>query len=563
MPQANLSMSSVSRLMGTALSPAELEEILFRTKVEPVEVKDDELRVEVTHDRLDLLCESGIANLLHGLQRGKSLAPLPEPSPVRTPVEVRVDPATDPLRSHLRMVVAHAPGTSTLDVDLLSELIRFQEVLHTSLGFDRREGSLGIYPMKDLEPPFVYTMERIADIRFTPLPLDGTPSREVGGKEFFEGHPMALKYGGLGRQGESALTLRDHAGHLLSLPPTLNSARHGQVEPGESEILIESTGRNPRTVRDMVGYLLLPFAARGWTFSTVALHSLHEAEGGSPLELRRVEYSPAALEALLGRPVPTEVATKALASFGMKVHSGTPRSTALVPPWRPDILGEVDLAEEIMIHEGLSTFSAEENSHATRGRRLPFSRYCDRLTEVLLGMGYQEVHTPVLISERAALEFGLPESYLRISNPVSEDLGFVRTTLLPSLLGVLAANADFGYPQHIQEIAEVVVPDKASEIGSNTFLHLGAVCAGDGAGFAAGMALAERLLRVIGMPGIKEPCELPGAIRGRSARIRLVGEPVAVVGEIHPEVLAAHKIPAPVCWVEFDLSLIWRLSGHT
>lgn len=562
MPQATFSKRTVERLVGSSLDSKQLEELLFRTKAEPVEMDGDELKIEVTHDRLDLLCESGIANLIRGLLHERPLGQLPKASDGPR-LTVDIDASVAPLRGEIAMVNVRAPPQQPLDAELISELIRYQEVLHTSLGFDRKEGSLGLYPSRRLVPPYRYRLESLKGLRFDPLPLEDVPSGLMDGEEFYARHPMAIKYGVLGKDGNRALVLRDAEEHVLSLPPVLNAARYGEIAPGDTEVLIESTGRNPRTVRDFVGYMLLPFATRGWSAQEVFGVVAGGAESPTfSLSERKVSFTPESVDTLLGRRFERTTVRNALTAFGIPVSDRDTPWTATIPPWRPDLLGAVDLSEEVMIWEGLSNFVPEERGHPTRGRALAFSRYCEHLAEVMVGMGYQEIHTTLLISQEAARRFLPPNSYLELQNPVSEELSILRPSLLPTLMGAFEANNGHGYPQRIYEMGEVVVPEPGSQTGSQTRMNLGAAMAGGDAGFAALMALAERVLRVVGITVTKDAAEVPGTIRGRVAQLRFAGEVIGVVGEIHPESLAAFKVQEPIGWMEFDLSVLWQLKGE-
>ncbi len=68
-------------------------------------------------------------------------------------------------------------------------------------------------------------------------------------------------------------------------------------------------------------------------------------------------------------------------------------------------------------------------------------------------------------------------------------------------------------------------------------------------------------MRACGAAGVREPVEIAGTIPGRAAVVRLAGEPVAHLGEIHPSVLAETGVPVPVAWAEVDLSALAPLLG--
>jgi phenylalanyl-tRNA synthetase beta subunit len=83
--------------------------------------------------------------------------------------------------------------------------------------------------------------------------------------------------------------------------------------------------------------------------------------------------------------------------------------------------------------------------------------------------------------------------------------------------------------------------------------------ASEDAGFADVAALSDYLLSAFDARGVREPVDLPGTIPGRAARLRVAGETVAEMGELHPGVLSAIGVPVPVAWAEVDLSALWPL----
>lgn len=560
MPQAKLSTKTLGALTSLPADRTEMEDLLFRTKLELVSTTEEQTTVEVTHDRLDLMSESGVAGLIHGLRTGKRLMdydcqfdPLPG-------MEIRVSQSVKEMRGAIAAAVVKAPGGTTMDEGLLGELIAFQELLHATLGSDRRRASIGLYPLRLLKPPFVFSTENPKEVRFTPLKTEGFQKGEVDGEIFLKSHPMARKYGHLGASPTRMLTLRDSAGNLLSAPPILNSSGHGEISSQDSEVLIESTGTSMQTARHMVGYMLLPFAMRRWMVSPVSTHEAGSRdEGVTVVRSRDVAISPSYASSLLGRDIPGPEAMAALTSSGFKVREGRDQLTVEVPPWRPDILGEVDLVEDVAIAIGLKAFEPISGKDLTHGHRSAVSRFNSRFLEVMIGMGYQEMHTPVLLPTALSRKLGDMGSEISLVNPISDEFAVVRPSLLPGLAIALSANTGERYPQHLFEISDVVRKDSQSESGTATYTHLGAVDAGEGAGLSRSLSLGERVLRAAGMVSVREATSAPGSISGRVAAFKFAGEVVAKAGELHPELLSDLKIQEPVGWLEVDLSMLWKL----
>ena len=558
MPQSSLSADRVFRLLGRELSEEDLREALFRSKVEFHGRKDGLLDLEVTPDRLDLLDEGGLAWELQGiLNLAGGLPYAPEPAP-RPGVEAHANPTVSPLRPELVMATASAPPGQALDAGDLEELVRFQELLHATLGRDRVAASLGLYPLERIQPPFRYVLEPLDQIRF--VPLGG--SEEMGGREFYATHSMAETYGSLGRSEGLALTLRDSRGTILSLPPVLNAAGPGELRPGDREILIEATGTRLSRTREMVGMMLLPFAARGWKIHPVPIHRSGNADPGrEAVEPRTLPVSSGSVAQVLGIRLTGPEMEKGLLAARLGVDREGTECLVRVPPWRPDILSSLDVVEDLAVAHGFASLSPVLPVAPSPGRTLPFRRFLRRWTQAALGLGFQEIYTPLLMSREAAERFSPPAEALRLSNPVSREFSHLRPVLRATALDFLGRTTGQGYPQRIFEVGPVVVRDPSSETGTRTDVHGVLLEAGKETGFARAAGILEYLTRLVGIQTSREPVDSPGTIRGRAARVRWAGEDIAVCGEVFPAALAELRIPEPVAFVEMNLSQIWSLRG--
>ncbi|MGA7924339.1 MAG: hypothetical protein WCA77_10240 [Thermoplasmata archaeon] len=556
MPQATLSAARLAQRLGRVLTPAELDPVLFRSKVELKRWEGDEMVVEVTPDRLDLLCESGLALYLAGAlgsERGLPAIPRDLPGP-DAPV-IDVDASVDPVRPAVAAVLLRAPEDRPLDVGLLDEAIRFQETLHAAMGRDRRVASLGIYPWARLRSPVRYALERLAELRF--VPLDG--SETVTGDAFYREHPLARRYGAFGRSGDRALTLRDGNGTLLSLPPVLNTREGGEATSGDQALLLESTGLRSSRVRDMVGLLALVFLSRDWRATPVPIRGEGtEDDGRAVLAPRVVSLTAAGLQRVTGRPWDSAETELFLGQARLGSQPETDGWRVEAAPWRPDILSEVDVIEDVVLERGVRTEDGRLPPSFTRGRRRPESHFRDKVSGLLLGLGFTQLHTPVLTSHALTDRVGRLGA-IHLTNPTSELYAVLRDSLQPVLVGVLEHNLRFGYPQRVFEVGPVICRAPASESGAETRVHAATLFAGERAGFADAASIVDYVIRAFGASGIREPQDVAGTIPGRAAVLRVAGERVAEMGELQPAVLSSAGVPVPVAWMEIDLNALWPL----
>ncbi len=444
MPQSVLSANRVLELLTQPVEREELEEQLFRSKAELTDWTEDALTIEVTPDRLDMLSEGGLALFLQGaLGLKKGPAPLVEPPATLDRPAALVEASVSTLRPYLAGALLTAPAGVALDAGLFAEAIRFQEVLHATIGLDRRAASLGLYSWERLKPPIRYALEPLDGVRFHPL--DGLA--EVEGPKFFAEHPMAQRYGRLGRSNGECLTLRDADDQLLSLPPILNGRTAGEVRIGDRALLLESTGTRAVRVEESVGLMLLPFAARGWAVQSLRVEYPDHAESGMGwIAPRRLPFSASTLQDLTGLSLPDEQVEDYLAQGRLGGTKAPDGWWVEIPPWRPDLQTSVDLTEEILVARGIAPEDALLPASATRGRRLAEARFRRTVRRVLLGLGYVELRNTVLVPNGLVTLLGRA-SAIAVVNPVSDLYSRVRDSLQISLMASLERNLRYSYPQ--------------------------------------------------------------------------------------------------------------------
>lgn len=556
MPRSTLSLARVVELLPREPTPAELDELLFRSKAEIESQDGDSLTVSVTPDRLDLLSEGGLALYIAGAS-GEATGMPPLATSRRSPsLQIEADTSVRKLRPWIAGVVVTAPSPSGLDPGTLAEAIRFQEILHASVGRDRSAASIGMYPAQRLAGPLRYALEPLCGVSFVPLGGD----RPVAGETFFGEHPLAARYGALGREGGRCLTLRDGTGTILSLPPVLNAAGAGEARAGDTRLLLEATGTRARSVQESLSLLLLVFATRGFTISAVATRGPGTAsqDGHAIFRPRKLSLPRSLLDAVSGDQIPGADVVRLAGAARLDARPAPGGWRIQAAPWRPDLLGPVDTVEDILLARGVRPEDALRAPSPTLGGRRPEVLFRRGFLPRLLGLGYQPLYHPVITS-RSSIDRIPGLGAIRLMNSPSAEFGALRPNLLVSLLQALAANVRYGYPQRICEIGPVLAADATSETGARTLHHVAAVEAADGAGFASAAALGEYLLRSIDVLGVRESVELPGTIPGRAAEIRVAGGVVAQIGEIHPQLLQELRVVVPVGWIELDLTALWPL----
>ena len=258
----------------------------------------------------------------------------------------------------------------------------------------------------------------------------------------------------------------------------------------------------------------------------------------------------------------------------------TGRLTVTVPRFRPDLVTEVDLVEELVRLHGYDKVpeKAPVSSLTAQNRNLDVERV-RRAKAILAGMGFHEtVHLPFAPAGEAArlkLSAGDPRARaVPLANPLADDQAVLRGTLLPALLANLARqraqkNLDVkvfelraafqwkesgSLPDEPRRIAGLLSGRRAAPAWSRAPEEIDFFDAkGTVEGLVAALTRREAAFAV---------SEEPFLVNGAQAAVTLGKQPLGVVGEVHPEVLDAFGTTGARAFVfDLDFDLLSKEAG--
>src|SRR5208282_2423514 len=361
-------------------------------------------------------------------------------------------------------------------------------------------------------------------------------------------------------------------------------------------ILIESAWWDPVTVRRMSKRHGLHTDAshrfeRGADFESTVVSTNRVAElilnsGGTligdvidviarQLDLAPVELDLREVQRILGEKLSTLEISRILTRLGFTMLPGS-EDTYLVhiPSWRLDIEREIDIVEELARLHGYDKFANTLPSYSGEVRDLPDAQKDARLRSSLLALGYNEAISLTFISKEDARRFSTaPE--LDLANPLSDEASVMRTSMVPSMLNMVAYNLNRGTDNvRLFEAGNVFEASgkKAMplELKRISIGATGNVDAEVVRGLVSGAA--SRPFSFFDLKGDIETLLAPFSQwalyfdpqtadyyhPGRSARAVLDGATVAQFGQIHPDVAAARKLRQDVFVAEIYLDQLYQ-----
>jgi phenylalanyl-tRNA synthetase beta chain len=290
------------------------------------------------------------------------------------------------------------------------------------------------------------------------------------------------------------------------------------------------------------------------------------SSGVMPNWQRSYTLRPDRVKSLTAIDVPAAETAAILGKLGFTVAGNGPWQ-ASVPSWRPDIVGEADLVEEVTRvygYDHIPTTSLPPLSPTSRPVRDALQRRVPQARRALAARGMNEAVTWSFMPLRQAERFGGGAADLRLLNSIAAELDTMRPSILPNLVEAAARNEARGLAD--PALFEVGPQYKdATPQGQRTVAaglrHNMAVprnWAGPARTVDAFDAKADALavLSAIGAP-VENLSAQPGAPDwyhpGRSGALRLGDRVMAWFGELHPEIVAAADLKGPVAAFEVFL----------
>lgn len=186
----------------------------------------------------------------------------------------------------------------------------------------------------------------------------------------------------------------------------------------------------------------------------------------NPYKLKNIKISHQFLETRLGIKINSDEVKKILNSlhFHTSYNIDNTSSIVSIPSWRShDISLPEDIVEEVSriygYHNLPSILMKGEIPSITQNPK--FNRE-NKVKNMLKYWGFTEIMTYSLISKNLLENCGLdPQSHLKLKNPLTTELVYLRQSLLPSMLQIVSQN-EGNYKNSLKffEIANVYLPSK-------------------------------------------------------------------------------------------------------
>ena len=526
----------------------QLEELLFRLKCETETDEEGYIYIELNPDRPDMYSLEGIVRSIKGLVGKEKGFILPE----TTISDVKI--ISDHVASRPIVAGAVIKGLN-LDDDKIEELMQFQEKLHDTIGRRRRKVAIGIHDFDKLPDKEIFYKE---------VDINESYMKPLNRDEVLSIYEVLLKTEQGRKYGKISLRDSKHpaliaGGKIISLPPVINS-NITKVEPGTKNLFIDVTGTDLRSVLGVLDIITCNLAYLGGNVSKIKIFYEDKAMETPYLSVRELNADPKDLSKMIGIELKLPMIKDALERARYQVELNEQESLKVkAPPFRIDVLGTADLAEDIAIMIGYEKIGAKKNPITLRGNLLKTTLLKRKLRDILVGLGFTEIIQLTLLSLEIVKALNMEEKALVVSNPVQIEHSVIRPSLITSLLDFLRENQHKEKPIKIFEIGKVAFREDKYIIEEE---RVALAIMDSSISYEDIQAPLYSILRVLSLKYNIKAFDLPFFLKGRSALLSTNEAEIGWLGEINPEILEKLRVEYPIAVAEIRLSSLTKEGSY-
>lgn len=284
--------------------------------------------------------------------------------------------------------------------------------------------------------------------------------------------------------------------------------------------------------------------------------------------VHKVQLEVEGINRLIGLNIPKQEMITTLEKLGMKVEN----DYVIVPYFRTDIEQVADLAEEVLRFYGYDKLETSLIcADTTLGVKTKKQKIEDEIKQLLVNSGLCQICTYAFLTpedlEKANVE--QTQEMIKIKNPLSEDYTIMRTSTIPSMLKTIALNdakknkdvmlfdISRTYKNEQKTIEQGEVPKEESIITIGMY--------GKNADFYVLKGMVENIMKIAGVAryDIEREENNSSYHPGKSAKVKVGVDGIAILGEVHPKVLENYDISQKVMLAEINLEKIVKYAKTT
>lgn len=405
---------------------------------------------------------------------------------------------------------------------IIKQLMTMQEDLHLGIGRRRKKSSIGIHDIDKITFPLTYTTAK-RDHKFIPLNEN---------KEFTIHQILKdTEYKSLVESSNVPIIL-DAKNNTVSFPPIINAA-DTTVTSKTKGLFIEVTGTSKKVIEDTLSIIALTLQTAGFSLERV---NVSGAKNSTPkLKSREMTLNVNIVNDSLGLNLSSVDVLSCLKKSRLDGVIKDNTITCTIPSYRFDILGEMDLVEEVALGYGIYNLEPKLSPSQTLGKSDRLYKQLKIIESLMIGLGYTEALNSTLTSKRI-----LFDETISVLDSKSSEHTVLRNLILPQLVENLSRNIHESYPQRLFETGTVFET-------TNETIHLAGISAHKDANYAEIKSIIHAISNEFNVTIETKASDIPMFKKGRAATI-IAKKPIGIIGEINSD-----KIRVPLIGFELDV----------
>ncbi|MCB9358527.1 phenylalanine--tRNA ligase subunit beta [Candidatus Woesearchaeota archaeon] len=548
MPTVTLNKTVFEKLVGKKLRIDELKDRISMLGTDLESIEGNEINVEIFPNRPDMLSEQGFARAFSSFigektgLRGYDIKKSGE--------KVIIDKSVSKVRPYTACAIVK---NIKFDDEKIREVIQIQEKLHVSYGRNRKKVAIGVYPMEKIRFPITFFAEDPKKVRFLPLEA----KREMTGLQVLSQHPTGRDYGHL-LEGQSKFPFfKDADNKILSMPPIINSHDVGKVSEETKDVFIECSGFDYDVLAKCLNMIVTALSDMGGETYSIELIYPDKKITSPNLLPSKMSFDVDYINKRLGLDLKEKEIVVLLSKMGYGYDNS--KRKILVPSYRADVLHQIDLVEDIAIAYGYENFEETIPKVATIGQESKIESFAKKIVDLLIGLKLTEVYSYNITSSEAVEKKFLASKPIMLSNSLSEGFDSVRSSMICSLLDILARNRHNEYPQRIFDLGTVFSRSAKEDTGIKEELKLAVALCEEKANFTDIKQILDYIFSNLDIKYELSELSTKQFLEGRSGEIIFRGKKIGTIGEVHPQVLENFAIEYPVSTFELNITELHRL----
>ena len=542
MPVIELNISRIRKLVSGNVSRKQILDVLPFLGLDIESEDGDKIRIEYSPNRPDYSTEFGVALGLQGLlgiKKGIQKTSIKK----KGKFAIKVDSSLTKIRPYVTGIIAK---NGTLDSDDIQQLMWMQEDLHDGIGRKRKKSSIGLHDADKISFPLTYTTTS-REHKFVPL----NSNTEQTIDKILSNTEQGQNYGWVIENAKNIPIILDSKQNTISFPPIINSALT-TVTSNTKNILIEVTGIDKDSVEDALSIVMSTLKMAGFEFEQLEISG--NKNSTPQLKHRTIIYDPKFTSEILGIDMSLSNMVACMKKCRLDASVKGKKIACIIPRYRFDIFGPMDLVEEIALGYGIANIEPKLSPSTTIGQKNDITIKTELIRKTAVGLGFLEALNSSLTSKKILYNMTKrnPSEIISVLDSKSQEHTILRDSLLPGLLENLSKNIHESYPQKLFESG--VVFSKGEPIHES--INLAVIVAYKDTNYSELKAIMQSLLRTNFKINSKTKTSKNQElfVEGRHADIFVNEKKIGEIGEINTEILETFRIRTSVAGFEIKLS---------